>query len=61
MWATSLHQGEARLHGGNAAASLTSKASDFILSTNRQQSEAEGFFTSKPVEKVTKLCYNESD
>ena len=36
MWATSLHQGEARLHGGNAAASLTSKASDFI---NRQQSE----------------------
>ena len=44
MWATSLHQGEARLHGGNAAASLTSKASDFILSTNRQQSEAEGSF-----------------
>ena len=42
--AASLHQGEARLHGGNADASLTSKASDFILSTNCQQSEAEGFF-----------------
>ncbi|MCQ2436756.1 MAG: hypothetical protein MJ101_07630, partial [Clostridia bacterium] len=27
---------------GNAAASLTSKASDFILSTTRQQSVAEG-------------------
>ena len=41
----SAKQGEARLHGGNAAASLTSKASDFILSTNRQQSEAEGFLS----------------
>ena len=58
MWATSLHQGEARLHGGNAAASLTSKASDFILSTNRQQSEVEGF-CAKEVEKFMKLCYNE--
>ena len=47
-----------RLHGGNDAASLTSKASDFILSTpvSRRQPRA---FLRKTDGKFTKICYNE--
>ena len=47
-------------HYGEAITSLARQGKHHFFPGNRQQSEVEGFFA-KPVEKFTKLCYNDLD